>query len=93
MSLDPTDWEGQRAFLAVVREGSLSGAVRMLNVAQPTVRRRLKALERSVGAALFTRSPAGLLPTHAARTLGQYAEAMVTAAECTRAFHGSSACA
>lgn len=81
MNLDPTDWESQRAFLAVLREGSLSGAARTLNVAQPTVRRRLEALEQSVGAALFTRSPTGLLPTHAARMLGQYAEAMATAAD------------
>ena len=81
MSPDPSDWESQRAFLAVLREGSLSGAARALGVAQPTVRRRLEALERSVGAALFTRSPTGLTPTDAARMLGQYAEAMATAAD------------
>lgn len=81
MNLDLTDWESQRAFLAVLRQGSLSGAARALNVAQPTVRRRLEALERSVGAALFTRSPTGLMPTEAARALGHYAEAMATAAD------------
>ena len=81
MNPDMTDWESQRAFLAVLREGSLSGAARALGAAQPTVRRRLEALERSVGAALFTRSPTGLTPTEAARALGRYAEAMATAAD------------
>ncbi len=80
MNLALPDWESQRAFLAVLREGSLSGAARALSVAQPTVRRRLEALERSVGVALFTRSPTGLTPTETARALGRYAEAMATAA-------------
>ena len=75
-----SDWENQRAFLAVLREGSLSAAARTLGVAQPTVRRRLEALERSLGQVLFTRSPSGLLPTDAARELGPHADAMATAA-------------
>jgi len=81
MSLDSTDWELQRAFLAVLREGSLSGAARTLDVAQPTVRRRLDALERAVGVALFTRSPSGLTPTEAARELAAHAETMAAAAD------------
>lgn len=81
MSLNPLDWENQRAFLAVLREGSLSAAARALGVAQPTVRRRLEALERSIGVALFTRSPSGLSPTDAARELGGHAEAMAAAAD------------
>nr|WP_274630715.1 LysR family transcriptional regulator [Mesorhizobium shangrilense] len=80
MSLSTSDWENQRAFLAVLRSGSLSAAARELGVAQPTVRRRLEALERSLGAALFTRSPAGLTPTETARSLGPHAEAMAAAA-------------
>ena len=75
-----SDWENQRAFLAVLREGSLSAAARTLGVAQPTVRRRLEALERSLGQVLFTRSPSGLLPTNVARELGPHADAMATAA-------------
>jgi DNA-binding transcriptional LysR family regulator len=80
MSLDSADWENQRAFLSVLRGGSLSAASRELGVAQPTVRRRLEALERSLGTALFTRSPSGLAPTDAARELGPHAEAMAAAA-------------
>jgi DNA-binding transcriptional LysR family regulator len=81
MSLNPLDWERQRAFLAVLREGSLSAAARVLGVAQPTVRRRLEALEQAIGVALFTRSPSGLSPTDAARELGGHAEAMAAAAD------------
>ena len=75
------DWERQRAFLAVLGEGSLSGAARVLGLSQPTVRRRIEDLERQVGAPLFTRSPSGLAPTGVARDLGQHAQAMATAAE------------
>ena len=81
MSLNPLDWESQRAFLAVLRGGSLSAAARAMGVAQPTVRRRLEALERSIGVTLFTRSPGGLSPTDAARELGGHAEAMAAAAD------------
>lgn len=80
MSHNAADWENQRAFLAVLRSGSLSAASRELGVAQPTVRRRLEALERSLGTALFTRSPSGLAPTDAARELGHHAEAMAASA-------------
>ncbi|MBO9516175.1 MAG: LysR family transcriptional regulator [Variovorax sp.] len=81
MSMNLLDWESQRAFLAVLREGSLSAAARAMGVAQPTVRRRLDALERSIGVALFTRSPTGLTPTDAARDLGAHAETMAAAAD------------
>ena len=73
------DWESLRTFLAVVREGSLSGAARALQIAQPTVRRRIEGLERDYGVALFTRSPDGLLPTELALALAQPANAMADA--------------
>lgn len=75
------DWERQRAFLAVLDAGSLSGAARVLGLSQPTVRRRIEDLEHQVGAPLFTRSPSGLTPTGVARDLGQHARTMATAAE------------
>jgi DNA-binding transcriptional LysR family regulator len=74
-------WERQRAFLAVLREGSLSAAARQLAVAQPTVRRRIEDLEREHGVVLFTRSPAGLLPTTIARELEAHVEAMARASQ------------
>lgn len=75
-----TDWERHRVFLAVLREGSLSGAARRLGLAQPTVRNRIADLEVEIGATLFTRAPDGLVPTDAALGLRQHAEAMELAA-------------
>ena len=72
----PIGWELYRSFLGVLKEGSLSGAARVLGVAQPTVGRHIAALEKSLQLALFTRSPTGLLPTEAALALQTYAEAM-----------------
>ncbi|MFK4811249.1 LysR family transcriptional regulator [Devosia sp. ZW T5_3] len=76
----PIDWERQRAFLAVLREGSLSGAARALNLAQPTIRRRIEDLERDHGVALFTRASSGLIPTAIALELAGHVEAMANAA-------------
>ena len=69
-------WEWYRSFLGVLREGSLSGAARALDLTQPTVGRHVAALEAQVGQSLFVRTPAGLLPTEAALALRPYAEAM-----------------
>ena len=74
-------WELYRSFLAVVREGSLSGGARMLGLTQPTVGRHVDALEASLGVGLFTRSQGGLAPTEAALALVPHAEAMAMAAE------------
>jgi DNA-binding transcriptional LysR family regulator len=76
---DP-DWTHYRAFLAVLREGSLSGAARALGLAQPTLGRQIAELERALGAALFIRSSRGLLPTDAARDIAPHAAAMAAAA-------------
>lgn len=75
------DWEDVRAFRAVLAAGSLSAAARRLGVAQPTMRRRLDALEAALDTRLFTRTPAGLVPTDAARDLQVHAEAMTRAAD------------
>jgi len=58
----------------------LSGAARRVGIAQPTAGRHVRALERSVGASLFTRSQHGLSATQAARILVPHAEAMAAAA-------------
>jgi DNA-binding transcriptional LysR family regulator len=74
------DWSHYRAFLAVLREGSLSGAARDLGLAQPTLGRQIAELERALGGALFIRSPRGLVPTDVARDIAPHAEAMAAAA-------------
>jgi DNA-binding transcriptional LysR family regulator len=74
-------WELYRSFLAVIREGSLSGAARALRLTQPTIGRHVDSLEEGLGASLFTRSQAGLRPNSAAVALVPYAEAMANAAD------------
>ena len=69
-------WELYRSFLAVLEEGSLSGAARALGIAQPTAGRHVDALERAIGCALFTRSQQGFAPTEAALALQPHAQAM-----------------
>jgi DNA-binding transcriptional LysR family regulator len=68
------DWGDLRIFLAVHRTRSHAGAARSLRVVATTVGRRVAALERAVGARLFTRTPDGLEPTAAARRLLARAE-------------------
>jgi DNA-binding transcriptional LysR family regulator len=62
----------------VLEHGSLSAAARELGLTQPTIGRHVDALEQAVGAQLFTRSPAGLLPTDVALELRPYAAALAT---------------
>lgn len=45
-----------RYFLAIAREGSISGAANSLNVTQPTLSRQMKDLEEELGHRLFVRS-------------------------------------
>lgn len=75
------DWDDQRVFLAVLEEGSLSGAARRLRLSHPTVRARIEALEHALGTALFTRSVNGLRPTPTAEALREPARAMAMASE------------
>lgn len=77
---DGPDWSLWRTFLALLREGSLSGAARSLGLAQPTVGRHLDALEAEVGRTLFLRSPHGLMPTEAAEALRTEAEGFAAGA-------------
>lgn len=56
----PLDWSALRDFLAVAETGSLSAAARALGVSQPTLSRRMAALEERLGAELFQRTSRGL---------------------------------
>ena len=79
MSAEP-DWSHYRTFLAVLEERSLSGAARRLGLTQPTVARHIDALEKGVGADLFSRSQRGLTPTEMALDIQPYAEILARAA-------------
>ena len=82
-------WDLYRSFLAVLREGSLSGAARALGLTQPTVARHVDALEVAVGFQLFTRSREGLAATEGALELKPHAESLAaTAAALLRAASG-----
>lgn len=63
-------------FLEVHRRGSLSAAARQLGVDQTTVGRRLKALERDLGARLLRTTPRGIALTEAGRAILADAEHM-----------------
>ena len=58
-------WDDHRYFLAIARAGSHTAAAKALKVSQPTVSRRLEALERKLNATLFKRTRNGyeLTPT------------------------------
>jgi DNA-binding transcriptional LysR family regulator len=84
MTTKSPDWQLYESFLAVVREGSLSGAARVLGVTQPTLGRHVEALEAALGVRLFARSQLGLTPTGTALRLLPSAEAMAAAAEAAR---------
>jgi DNA-binding transcriptional LysR family regulator len=73
-------WDYYRTFLAVLNEGSLSGAARLLGLTQPTVGRHIDALEHAIGFQLFTRSQHGLSAMPAALELRPYAETLSSTA-------------
>lgn len=74
------DWDDLRFFLAVAREGSMSRAALGLQVAQPTVGRRLAALEQKLGARVFVHLPDGQALSATGRKMLEHAERMEQAA-------------
>jgi DNA-binding transcriptional LysR family regulator len=54
-----TTWEDAQTFLAVAEQRSFSAASALLGVGQPTISRRIAALERRLGCQLFTRGKRG----------------------------------
>lgn len=59
------DWDGLRLVYAVAKEGTLSGAARVLGVTHSTVFRRLGTIEQEMGVRLFERFRDGYAPTPA----------------------------
>ena len=53
------NWDDLRLFAAIAAEGSLSAAARRLKLSQPTMGRRLQALEERMGAKLLERLGGG----------------------------------
>ncbi len=70
-----------RLFRAVARDGTLTGAARALNLSQSALSTQVKALEASLGHALFERRGRGLVLTEAGRIALDHAEAIFRVAE------------
>lgn len=79
------DWDLARTFLAAVEGGSFSSAARALGVAQPTVGRKVAALEEALGAALVQRAGPGFVLSSAGEALVVHLREMqASAARITR---------
>ncbi len=63
------DWSILRDFIAVAETGSFSKAAKRLLVSQPTLSRRIAALEEQLKGQLFQRTPKGLLLTEAGESV------------------------
>jgi molybdate transport repressor ModE-like protein len=68
------DWNDLRYLLAIAREGSTLSAAKALGVSQPTVQRRLAALEERIDRKLVEHHPTGYRLTDLGRTLIPHAE-------------------
>ncbi len=73
------DWDNLRYFLELARSGTLAAAARRTGVEHTTVARRIQALEKQMGSALFAREAGGHRLTEAGRQLLPAVEAMETA--------------
>jgi len=73
-----------RCFLVTYERGSLTAAAEQLGYAQPSVSEQIRALEKTLGVALFTRVGRGVTPTAAAEALRPHAERTLEAAEDAR---------
>jgi DNA-binding transcriptional LysR family regulator len=68
------EWSDLRIFLAIAREGTLGAAARRLGLTQPTMGRRLRALEAAVGQTLFQRTADGFVLTDEGDAVLRHAE-------------------
>jgi DNA-binding transcriptional LysR family regulator len=70
------NWDDLRFFLALAREGTVSGAGQALKVKHTTVSRRVTALEEKLGSRLFDRSSGGYAMTQTGENLYPHALSM-----------------
>lgn len=77
-SMDWLNYHHLLYFWTVAREGSIARACDKLLLAQPTISGQLRALERSLGDKLFTRSGRGLVLTETGRVVYRYADEIFT---------------
>ncbi|BBQ01790.1 transcriptional regulator (plasmid) [Burkholderia sp. SFA1] len=70
------EWSDVRVFLAIARCGTLGAAARMIGQTQPTMGRRLRALEEALGHVLFQRTSDGFVLTDEGAAVLSHAERM-----------------
>jgi DNA-binding transcriptional LysR family regulator len=68
------EWSDLRIFLAIARAGTLGAAARSSGQSQPTMGRRLRALETAVGHTLFQRTGDGFVLTDEGSAMLAHAE-------------------
>jgi DNA-binding transcriptional LysR family regulator len=68
-------------FVAIVEDGSFTGAARRVGIAQPSLSQHIRALEEELGGAVLERHPRGISLTPAGRSLLPEARAAVRAVE------------
>jgi DNA-binding transcriptional LysR family regulator len=70
-----------RTFLAVAAEGTVTDAAIAVDLAPSSVSEQVRALERSLGVALFDRTPEGMRLTAAGRRMTTWARRLLDQAE------------
>ncbi|MDI4645828.1 LysR family transcriptional regulator [Cohnella hashimotonis] len=73
-----------RYFVAIVEEGTVSGAAKRLHLSQPPLSQQLKAMEEDVGALLLERIGKRLEVTEAGKRLYEYALQMIELMEAAK---------
>lgn len=68
------EWSDLRIFLAIARHGTLGAAARRLGQTQPTMGRRLRAMEAALGHTLFQRTRDGFVLTDEGQAVLAHAE-------------------
>lgn len=74
-----------RYFLAVAEESNVTRAAARLGISQPPLSQQIKELERDVGAALFLRTPQGMVLTEAGLAFQAEARPLMSGLEHARA--------
>lgn len=70
-----------RYIVEVARTGSITKAAQNLYMGQPNLSRSIKELEKSVSAAIFMRTPKGVVPTKKGEEIIRYARSIVQQAD------------
>lgn len=76
VSMNALDWNDLQSFLAIAETGSLSAAAHRLGLTQPTLGRRLKAMEAKAGARLLEAVPRGFVLTSLGEAVLDHARTM-----------------